>query len=193
MIKAVIFDYYGVLTTDQYLSWLHRHPEVVSHNQGAIESLSKAQDLGLNTDEFFARLAAIAKLPVQEVRGEFGIHKVTDRGLVHYIGQLRNLGLKTAILSNAPLSLYDSIAQLGLGHLFDAVLCSEEAGVVKPDPAIFTMILKRLGLSPDQAIFTDDRDYNVQGAEAVGMKGILYTDLANLRLELAKLNIVASD
>ena len=189
MIKAIIFDYYGVLTTDKYLTWLGRNPDVQAKHAEEIEALSQAQDAGLTADEFFGQLAKIAGQPESAIRGEFDIHGVAHQGLVDYIRHLRRKGLKTAILSNSPSSLYAEVAKHHLTRLFEVVLCSEEAGVTKPDPKIYEMVLKRLGLSAPEAIFVDDREYNVRGAEAIGIEGVVYTGLTDLKAEFIRRGI----
>jgi HAD superfamily hydrolase (TIGR01509 family) len=189
MIKAIIFDYYGVLTTDQYLTWLKQNPQVMRRNAHEIEVLSKAQDVGLAPTEFFSRLASIAELPVEEVRGGFDAREDMNNELIEYIGCLRNDGYKTAILSNSSLGLYKEVAEHKLTNLFDEVLCSEEAGVVKPNPAIFDMMLKRLKVGAKEAFFVDDRAYNVSGAEAIGMKALLYSDFARLQSDLVRYGV----
>ncbi len=196
MIKAIIFDYYGVLTTDQYMSWLRHNPSILDEHAAEIEELSKAQDRGLDANEFYNRLGKIAGLPASEVRDDFGERNIMHLGLIEYIRRLRDSGLKTAILSNSSLSLYDEVERHHLSGFFDEVLCSEEAGMMKPDPAIFNIMLERLGVEAGEAVFVDDRAYNVKGAAAVGMTGIYYTDLAGLRADLirceVKLNRTAS-
>ena len=189
MIKAIIFDYYGVLTTDKYLTWLGRNPDVQAKHAEEIEALSQAQDAGLTADEFFGQLAKIAGQPESAIRGEFDIHGVAHQGLVDYIRHLRRKGLKTAILSNSPSSLYAEVAKHHLTRLFEVVLCSEEAGVTKPDPKIYEMVLKRLGMSAPEAIFVDDREYNVRGAEAIGIEGVVYTGLTDLKAEFIRRGI----
>jgi putative hydrolase of the HAD superfamily len=189
VIKAIIFDYYGVLTTDSYMTWLHHNPEVVRGNAVAIKALSQAQDAGLSADEFFTKLAAIAGQTVDTVRGDFTNRGIAHEGLLEYIRHLRHRGYKTAVLSNAPLSLYDEIREHHIDSLFDVILCSEEAGVPKPDPAIFRLVLQRLGVDPAEALFVDDREYNVHGAQAVGITGVHYRGLEGFRQHLVSLGL----
>ena len=189
MVKAIIFDYYGVLTTDSYMTWLEHNPSVEKEHATQIEALSKAQDSGIDDNEFFSRLGQLAGQSQEEVRGEFGAHGSMHRELLDYIGELRQQGLKTAILSNSAVSLYDEVAKHQLGPLFDVILCSEEAGVAKPDPKMYHLALKRLNVSPDEALFVDDRQYNVNGAEAVGIDAVIYTGLTGLKSELKRRGI----
>ncbi len=67
---------------------------------------------------------------------------------------------------------------------FRGILVSGEEKLLKPDPAIYYRALDRFGLRPDQALFIDDRQINVEGARAVGMHAHLFTDAADLRTRL---------
>lgn len=68
---------------------------------------------------------------------------------------------------------------------FQDVVVSGEVKLLKPDPAIYYLALHRFGLKPREALFVDDRQINVEAAEAVGMQGHLFTDAADLRRRLA--------
>jgi 2-haloacid dehalogenase len=67
---------------------------------------------------------------------------------------------------------------------FQGIVVSGEEKLLKPDPALYYRALDRFGLKPEQALFVDDRKINVEGAEAVGMRGHLFTDAEDLRRRL---------
>jgi 2-haloacid dehalogenase len=67
---------------------------------------------------------------------------------------------------------------------FRDILVSGEEKLLKPDPAIYYRALHRFGLKPAEALFIDDRLINVEGAQAVGMHGHLFTDADGLRRRL---------
>jgi 2-haloacid dehalogenase len=67
---------------------------------------------------------------------------------------------------------------------FQGIVVSGEVKLLKPDAAIYYLALDRFRLRPDEALFVDDRQINVAGAELVGMKGHLFTDAADLRARL---------
>jgi 2-haloacid dehalogenase len=67
---------------------------------------------------------------------------------------------------------------------FRDIVVSGEEKLLKPDPAIYYRALDRFGLRPVEALFVDDRKINVEGAEAVGMQGHLFTDADALRRRL---------
>jgi len=74
--------------------------------------------------------------------------------------------------------------------LFSDIVVSGTEKLVKPDPAIYRLALGRFGLDAEQALFIDDREENVLGAEAEGMRGHLFRDAATLRRDLAGLDLI---
>ncbi|HTU10427.1 MAG TPA: HAD family phosphatase [Allosphingosinicella sp.] len=67
---------------------------------------------------------------------------------------------------------------------FRDIVVSGEEKLLKPDPAIYYRALDRFRLRAADALFVDDRQINVAGAEAVGMKAHLFVDAADLRARL---------
>jgi len=67
---------------------------------------------------------------------------------------------------------------------FRGIAVSGEEKLLKPDPALYFRALDRFGLKPAEVLFVDDRKINVDGAQAVGMRGHLFTDAARLRRRL---------
>ena len=103
---------------------------------------------------------------------------------------------RTAILSNADISLRARIEQdLGIHDLFDAIICSAEVGLAKPDLAIYRLTADRLGLPPDACLFVDDYEPNIQAAEEVGMQALLYRVDQGHRLkeQLAQLGVTGQE
>ena len=67
---------------------------------------------------------------------------------------------------------------------FRDIVVSGQVKLLKPDAAIYYLALDRFRLRPDEALFIDDRQINIAGAELIGMKGHLFTDAAGLRARL---------
>ena len=67
---------------------------------------------------------------------------------------------------------------------FRDIVVSGEEKLLKPDPALYFLALDRFGLRPEQALFVDDRQINVDGAQAVGMHAHLFTEAADLQARL---------
>ncbi|KAE8762794.1 HAD-IA family hydrolase [Georgenia thermotolerans] len=75
-----------------------------------------------------------------------------------------------------------------IGRL-DSVVVSGEEGVVKPDPAIFEILIARYALDPARTVFIDDSPANVRGAEAVGIAALRFTGADRLREDLRSLGL----
>jgi 2-haloacid dehalogenase len=114
-----------------------------------------------------------------------------DPGTTQILRDLRGRGLRLYALSNWSAETFaiarGMIAELAL---FDDILVSGEARLLKPDPELFQMACRRFGVSPAEAFFVDDIAANVDGARAVGLTAIQFTDSDSLRLELQELRIL---
>ena len=108
-----------------------------------------------------------------------------DEELLDFVRQLRPR-YKTALLSDAWLDTRAEIAPR-LGDTFDLLVISAEEGVAKPDPEIYRRTLARLGVEPHEAIFVDDWPPNVEGANALGIHGILFESSEQARAEIQRL------
>jgi putative hydrolase of the HAD superfamily len=93
-------------------------------------------------------------------------------------------GTKLALLSNCPLPMADAIDTMSWTDLIPRRFYSCRLGTIKPDPAIYTAVLAEIGATPADVTFVDDRPVNVAGAEAVGMRALLFTDPATLAADL---------
>ena len=71
-----------------------------------------------------------------------------------------------------------------LNHFRDIVVSGDER-LIKPDPAIYRLLLDRNGLEASTCLFIDDSRTNVEGAKAVGMQAHHFTSPENLRRTLA--------
>lgn len=89
---------------------------------------------------------------------------------------LRGMGVRLGIISNALPSAVDQLAHLDLERSFDCMVLSYQVGSLKPSPAIYRVALRRLEVSGQTAWYIDDRPGFVTAAQApgIGMNGILY-------------------
>ena len=63
-------------------------------------------------------------------------------------------------------------------------------GLRKPEPAMYRRAIDILGCPPQRILFIDDREENVAGAAAAGIKAIRFTGAEALRSELVRLGIL---
>lgn len=73
---------------------------------------------------------------------------------------------------------------------FQGIVVSGEEKLVKPDPRIYRLLLERYGLAAENAVFVDDSARNVAAAEALGIRGIHFTDPPALRRALVELGML---
>jgi putative hydrolase of the HAD superfamily len=89
---------------------------------------------------------------------------------IHTLESLRRR-YRLGLITNGPASIQRAkIERFGLAGYFDALIVSGEVGVAKPDPAIFALALRQLGVAPRDALFVGDSpEHDMRGAEAAGM------------------------
>jgi epoxide hydrolase-like predicted phosphatase len=81
----------------------------------------------------------------------------------------------TAILSNSgDGARREEQRRFGFEDFVDVVIYSHEVGLAKPDPAIYALTQERLGVSPTEVVFLDDKAANVEAAKHCGWHGILH-------------------
>ena len=137
-----------------------------------------ADDLGASWDD-----ARVHELWAADFRSWLSINP----GTIEVIADLKAGDTRLALLSNAGPD-YGSYFRHGpLGGFFAACYVSGELGLLKPHPEIYQHVLDDLGISAAQAVFIDNRQANVRGAEALGIIGHLFTDVAALRAFLTSL------
>jgi putative hydrolase of the HAD superfamily len=97
------------------------------------------------------------------------------------------------LLSNASTRLRGDLAISGIDDRFDAVISSAELGFVKPEPEAYQAAADAAGVALDRCLMIDDREENVVGAEAVGMRGALFTEVDALAQALEATGLTAAD
>ena len=90
------------------------------------------------------------------------------------LAKLKEMGFATGILSNLVEDLEPLVNDLGIAPNLDALVTSLEVGAEKPDPRMFNAALKKLGVSPQEAVHVGDQYHSdVGGAKGVGMNAVL--------------------
>jgi 2-haloacid dehalogenase len=113
-------------------------------------------------------------------------------GTVAILEALHRQGTPLHALTNFSAETYPlALRRFDFLTRFRGVLVSGEVGLVKPDPRIYRLMLERYGLVAADAVFIDDKPANVAAAEALGLRGIVFSDPAALRRDLAGLGVLA--
>ncbi|PXY31468.1 HAD family hydrolase [Prauserella muralis] len=89
---------------------------------------------------------------------------------VELLEALAEAGSALALLSNAPVSFARFAERQPWARHFRELVFSGDLGIAKPDSAIFEVLLARLGADPADCLFFDDKQANVDGARAAGLR-----------------------
>jgi len=79
--------------------------------------------------------------------------------IVETLEQLKGQGYRMSVISNADGRVEQQLRDLGMGSYFDRIYDSAVVGVQKPEPGIYELALKDLGLRPEEALFVGDMFY----------------------------------
>ena len=96
-------------------------------------------------------------------------------GMYAYMTELKARGYKLYGLSNWCSTIYRVMKEYKIFNLLDGFVVSSDYQVVKPDPAIYRILLDKYDLKAEECVFADDRADNVEAAQQVGMQAIVFT------------------
>lgn len=192
MIKAVIFDYGNVISVPQtgdYTREMEKRSGVPASvfktvydeerfdfDRGVINGATMYSRLltqhGYYTQAADLRLLhRLARLDMQSWRPYN--KEVSDWGL-----SLQKQGFKLGILSNMPIEFLDNYkTEIPLFTAADYACFSCNEHLIKPEPAIYRKVLEGLEVHPDEAVFFDDIQENIDAAVQIGIYGFLWKSL----------------
>ena len=156
--------------------WADRH----AFDEGNLNGLSfwrkVTKDAGLALSSI-----AIGELALWDAR----MWTTQNDAMLAWQQMLKQKGILTAILSNIGDTVLAKMQrELKWLNRFDVHVRSYQLRMAKPDAAIYLHTLKQLGTRPDETLFIDDKQVNIDAAEAVGIKGVLFTTADQLRADL---------
>jgi epoxide hydrolase-like predicted phosphatase len=202
-IEMVISDFGGVLTTpliDAFLSVQDRVGIPPKTFGEALRTISDQEgtnplfelECGRITEREFERQLADALEPLLGHRPEiqeFGLLLFEalepNPGMLDLIREVRRDGIRTALLTNNVKEWEPKWrSMLPVDELFETVVDSAFVGCRKPDPRIYRLTLERGGLEPEQCIFIDDMEINVDAANELGLRAVHFRETAQARAEV---------
>jgi putative hydrolase of the HAD superfamily len=193
---GLLVDYGGVLTTNVFASFeafcrsegLDPHL-VATHFRSNPEARQLLFDLEVGTlteEEFEPRFAAVIGVnePAGLIDRLFGGMRA-DHAMTNAVRAAKDAGVHTGLVSNSwGKGRYDR-SQFPV--LFDGVVISAEVGVRKPDPRIYELGAKAIGLEPAACVFVDDLPGNLKPARELGMATVHHTDAQDTVPQLERL------
>jgi len=111
--------------------------------------------------------------------------------MLEAIARLRRAGYLVAALTNnwsegEGAEARDGLHAERLAELFDRVVESRKVGLRKPDPEIYRLTCRLLGVEPHEVVFLDDIGSNLKSARALGMTTIKVDDPDQALVELER-------
>ena len=103
--------------------------------------------------------------------------------------KLKRLGFRVPLLTNVTKGMVKYNKLKGRYKIFKPLFLSCDIGLRKPSPAIFTYVLKKLGLKPEECLFIDDQQSYLDGAEKIGLRTILFKNYSQLVEELKRFGV----
>lgn len=188
MVKAVIFDCFGVIRPDRLVLAYRERGGDPEADRDFLERTQRAANMGMipNSRTVFAERLGISAAEWMATL-EQGVE--VDMHLLDYVEKLRKT-CKTAVLSNASHGqLRELIGIENAERCFDVLVESGSLGFAKPDPQIYEYTAEQLGVRFDECVFTDDRETNCEAAHAVGMQAIHYRSFDQFKTDLEKLSL----
>lgn len=200
MIKNIIFDIGNVLTDFRWADFLRDK----GFDDEMIDRIAAASvrnplwfelDRGVWTESQLME-AFIKEAPELERELHIAFDEVcgmvTPRAYaIPWIQELKDKGYRVWYLSNFSRKVELECSEaLSFMPLMDGGILSYKEHLVKPDAAIYQLLLERYGLLADECIFLDDTLENVTAGEKLGIHGIHFITMEQAEAELRKLGVV---
>lgn len=173
MIKAVIFDCFGVLVTDGWIDFFNKYfKDDPTLSQQAHDAVRRV-DAGLDDyDWFFSELSQLSGVPAAAVKAHVQTNHLNE-ALFDFIKSLKP-DYKIGMLSNVGENQLDRLFTSDQQALFDEMVLSYQVGDIKPAAIMYQTVSNKLGLIAEECVFIDDQPRFCEGARRVGMKAITY-------------------
>lgn len=186
MIDAIIFDMDGVLVDSEPF-----HIEIEKRqfklNKVSISDEEHIQYFGIATDIMWRKIAErhTLLLPVEELIEQNRIESIrffseldeipVMPGLVDLLEKLKTKNYPLAVASSSFPEIIDLIlGKTNLKKYFQVVVSSQEAGKSKPEPDVFLLAAKKLGVKPENCLVVEDSANGIKAAYAAGMSCVAY-------------------
>ncbi|HIY02962.1 MAG TPA: HAD family phosphatase [Candidatus Blautia faecipullorum] len=199
VIKNVIFDVGRVLVAFNWEEYLRDYGFSEEKYQKIAEatflsSVWPERDRGLyEEEEYIRRFAALAPEYEEDIRKVVRESTKTIQPYSYaetWAAYLKEQGYRLYILSNySDYMLKGTIDKLTFLKYMDGIVFSCEVKELKPEPAIYQVLMEKYGLKPQECVFIDDMEENCASAEKLGIHAVCFRDFKQAAKDLEKLGV----
>lgn len=181
MIKVILFDFAGVIGADGYWVWLKEKLRDFENKKSYFQNLSEKIDRSdITYKEFIESVSKGTNISKEVIKKEIFKKIIINTELLDIIIQLKKK-YKIGLLSNYYYEWMNELfAKYNLSKYFDEKIISSTYKIIKPDQKIYKIALNLFKIKPEEAIFIDDRQKNIDGGEKAGIKSLLFTTNSKL-------------
>lgn len=196
MLRAVIFDFDGVITDSEILHFRAFNAVMAPHGFELAKQEYYKDYLGMSDKDCFKALIDAGRLRIQEAQIQALIQKKTKifeqlartegqiiEGVREFLDLLSGAQVPIAICSGALRPEIELILEeAGLRSRFDIIVSAEEVHRGKPDPEGFILTLRKLNdvwpdaIAPDCCLVVEDSHWGLKAARAAGMRTLAVTN-----------------
>jgi putative hydrolase of the HAD superfamily len=194
--QSVIFDYGNVLSIPQDRTGIEAMASILGTPVALFEELywrdrATFDEAAITPETYWEGIASSLARSLSDA----GLERLTeldnlswarpDPIMVRWAAELRGAGVRTAVISNMPITLRAHLQRFcGWLPEFDYSCYSCDLHQTKPAAGIFLHCLERLGVAPAEALFLDDREDNIDAARRLGMHAILFSSPEEAQCEI---------
>lgn len=199
MIKAVVFDWGGVIAPNNEGGWVSSYAQLLGLSFKDALSIWKQSYRGLNTgaineDIFWERTEKLCGHSLPDTKHDIwmkGLAQHVWPEMIKYVEQLQSRGYKTALLSNTVAAMFPNKLLENHYKKFEPVILSHEIGLAKPSSEVFYRLLNQMNLEPNECVFVDDLPKNIDAAKELGFYTVIAVDAPSKTIDLTE-SILAS-
>lgn len=211
-IKACLFDLDGVIVDTakyHYLAWKRLANNLgfdfTLENNELLKGVSRTRSLEILLELGNYSATEEEKLKMAADKNEWYVEYITKLkedeilpGVKKFLLELRENGIKIALGSASKNSML-ILNNLGLTEYFDTIIDGNKVSKAKPDPEVFVLGAKELGINPENCVVFEDAKAGIEAAKAANMKAIgigeksilgladkVVSDLSNANMDLIK-------
>src|SRR6185369_732341 len=202
-VKAVLFDYGKVLSAPEKVASWNGMRDLLGLSEQTFRELywryRDDYDRGtLSGTQYWRNIARDVAFPLHDhcllALKALDVEMWTELNppMVEWAQRLKRAGYKIGILSNIGDAMEQGVrAKFAWVDEFTHATWSHTLKMRKPEPEIYAAAAQGLGVEPREVLFIDDREDNIAGARAAGMRGVVYGQHAEFERELERIGLGA--